>query len=293
VLGALLVGGGLIATAAALLDRPSTEAFGWAAMLFAIGLGFAIAAVRTPRSKGPVVVVALGGLVGGAIAGCVAAVMVYATSPARSGFGVLSYPVTMSLAALLCAPLLALPFAPVLVAATRAIRAPSHDGPSLVLIVAGAWGAIVGVAASAYGGRLPALGVTLAGALVCVAGTLARARIARSLASIRAGEAPGLAIVRGEEAGSLDGLDRVLPLFRGEARAGAPAWIVRAAASADYRASPSRVPLARIDADAPDPPSLLLAAFAGATAGGQVIGLILWGGGVLAIGYFIVVLSLR
>lgn len=291
---AVVAADGLVAAAAALMDRTSYESIGWAFLLFAIGVGFALVVVRAPRARGPISVVALGSAIGGALAGAVLALLVLASHARAASAAHVGWAFALALAALCFAPVCALPLAPVLVVAARAIRAPSHDGPSVVLTVAGAWSAFVAVAAGLHGRNALALPIALAGAALALAGLRGRARLATRLARIRAGEAPGLAIVPDAEGAALDGIDRVLPLLRGGDGADAPAWIVRADASTDYRAAPARTALARVSAVASPPPSLLRAAFAGARpTGGELAGLLAWGVGVVALAWLAVMASLR
>lgn len=252
---ALLVG------AATVLAAPrGHDALGPLLAVLGLGAGFGYALLRRGAAPSPLSVVARGGLASGLALG---ALLVAAEAwGGRLGFGSLLLPLLLGLVLAVLSPILALPFAPVIFAACRALRAPSHDGGPVLLAIAGLWGALAGLVAALVGGGSGVWLVVAAGLGLAGVGLRARGRLIEALRAARAGEDPELGVLDEAEAASLDDRAGALPLLRGSAPR-SPAWLVRRRGGASYRAREARASIARVDASSAEAAGVLRAAFAG------------------------------
>jgi hypothetical protein len=280
----VVLGATLLAASAALAERQMRQA-AWAVagMLVAFGLGFAYAIVRTRRGRGPLAVMMVGSALGGLFFGLGVGALTFVYGSSQRGALTFLFLVAPAIAATILAPLCALGFAPILVVATRVVRAPSHDGPSVLLAITGAWGALVAGAVAVLGGNPLAWIVALAGLAIAGSGVTLRTRMADEVTRVRKGGIAGLALVSRAEATGLEGAERALPLLRGTG-SGEAAWIASDAPGNDYREAPARMVLARVEAIDGPAPGLLRAAFAGARpAGWELAVLVTWSAAILAI----------
>ncbi len=286
VFGAFMAGVALLAAAAASLEAPRSGVALWLTAIPCFGLGLAVVLVRERGQAGPLGIVALGSALGGLFAGATLAALTAARGWPNGAGIALGLLFGLPIACAVFAPLCTLPFAPLLVAATRAMRAPSHDGPAVVLTVAGAWAAVVSLALAVFGGYGYAYVPAFLGLTLVVAGEHARDRLVEELAAIRSGARRGLSLVGGAEAEALADASLALPLLRG-ADVDAQAWVVRSEPTREYRDAPARVTLARVQADARSKPNVVRAAFAGARPmAGAAIVLALWGAALVLIAEF-------